>query len=221
MAFVRRGGEGPLAPSRPRPGAGSRARRPRLHRTRAQRPIAGRAATASWRSACCSTHTRTVSPFERARACAPGLPWRSPARRQPAGAPLLAEGRGAPGRRAPAASCGAGRAPSPGGTERVAPSPAPPSPAQKGRHMMKTSAQENNTPWDVLECNEAALNAMVRDLGGRERRGATGREGALEKGRGRGWAGLLRTPCVGPRGRLGTRPRLRRRARVCAVAPSP
>lgn len=27
--------------------------------------------------------------------------------------------------------------------------------------MMKTSAQENNTPWDVLESNEAALNAMV------------------------------------------------------------
>jgi hypothetical protein len=28
--------------------------------------------------------------------------------------------------------------------------------------MMKTSAQENGTPWDVLQCNEAALNAMVR-----------------------------------------------------------
>lgn len=28
--------------------------------------------------------------------------------------------------------------------------------------MMKTSAQENGTPWDVLQSNEAALNAMVR-----------------------------------------------------------
>lgn len=28
--------------------------------------------------------------------------------------------------------------------------------------MMKQSAQENNTPWDVLQSNEAALNAMVR-----------------------------------------------------------
>ena len=27
--------------------------------------------------------------------------------------------------------------------------------------MMKQSAQENGTPWDVLQCNEAALNAMV------------------------------------------------------------
>lgn len=28
--------------------------------------------------------------------------------------------------------------------------------------MMRTSAQENGTPWDVLQSNEAALNAMVR-----------------------------------------------------------
>ncbi|KIY92005.1 bloom syndrome protein, partial [Monoraphidium neglectum] len=33
--------------------------------------------------------------------------------------------------------------------------------AQKGRHMMKQSAQENATPWDVLQSNEAALNAMI------------------------------------------------------------
>jgi hypothetical protein len=54
-----------------------------------------------------------------------------------------------------------------GAVETAAPPPSalslPPRPAAvKGRHMMKTSAQENGTPWDVLECNEAALNAMVR-----------------------------------------------------------
>lgn len=37
--------------------------------------------------------------------------------------------------------------------------------------MMKTSAQENNTPWDVLQSNEAALNAMVRRAGGASMRG--------------------------------------------------
>ena len=50
--------------------------------------------------------------------------------------------------------------PAPAEQARVCWLPLDPS-AQKGRHMMKQSAQENNTPWDVLQSNEAALNAMV------------------------------------------------------------
>lgn len=33
--------------------------------------------------------------------------------------------------------------------------------ASKSRHMLKTSAEENGTPAEVLQCNMEALNAMV------------------------------------------------------------
>ncbi len=65
--------------------------------------------------------------------------------------------------------------------------------AQKARHMLTSSAQENGTPPEVLRCNMDSLNAMVRArVGVWGIKGAGNDCGVLED-----WLNTLVRACVG------------------------